>query len=431
MTRDCETMADELKLSIDTEYTRIQRRKQPLVLERSIYARQQNSITCLHDVRTPFANQRMGTYTQAGSSNNGEPFRSTLWPIIHKAISSRSQSENGYRQIKGTVTLFRLCVLIYSVTRPGTLNELKRRLFRFCLLELWLTSKCCLDRSVNVGSRFRSNLKKVHGHDGNTARLARRSDEYRASELARSILVALSASRCVRRSRQDTRSTATWRGVKISARMWWMEGRPCHSSLSRPVTRARDRHRNSLDLCSMVASECALCSVVALTVNIFGTFYLPFLGELRDKRTENLPCRDRGTKSPSSDYKSATLPLTTNQICTAQRYGGNTARLALRSDEALGVRVSVAPSRLDLGRGRNENIARQFRALVALVHLMRVICSPYGSRSSWPRTRKIVPGKRGILAKIDGRDSRENSPTSGIVQYDSHLRKSGSDPAGD
>ncbi|KAJ8877773.1 hypothetical protein PR048_022229 [Dryococelus australis] len=39
-------------------------------------------------------------------------------------------------------------------------------------------------------------------------------------------------------------------------------------------------------------------------------------------------------------------------ICTVQRYGGNTARHARRSDEALGVRVSVAriaPSLLDLG----------------------------------------------------------------------------------
>ncbi|KAJ8866337.1 hypothetical protein PR048_032180 [Dryococelus australis] len=41
-------------------------------------------------------------------------------------------------------------------------------------------------------------------------------------------------------------------------------------------------------------------------------------------------------------------------ICPVQRYDGNTAHLARRSDEALGVRVSVAriaPSPLDLGRG--------------------------------------------------------------------------------
>ncbi|KAJ8876052.1 hypothetical protein PR048_023960, partial [Dryococelus australis] len=41
-------------------------------------------------------------------------------------------------------------------------------------------------------------------------------------------------------------------------------------------------------------------------------------------------------------------------IYTVQRHDGNTARLARRSDEALGARVSVAriaPSRLDLGRG--------------------------------------------------------------------------------
>ncbi|KAJ8878611.1 hypothetical protein PR048_019192 [Dryococelus australis] len=42
-----------------------------------------------------------------------------------------------------------------------------------------------------------------------------------------------------------------------------------------------------------------------------------------------------------------------NLVCTVQRYGGNTARLARRSDEALGLRVIVAriaPSLLDLGR---------------------------------------------------------------------------------
>ncbi|KAJ8890646.1 hypothetical protein PR048_010155 [Dryococelus australis] len=44
----------------------------------------------------------------------------------------------------------------------------------------------------------------------------------------------------------------------------------------------------------------------------------------------------------------------TDLICTVQRYVRNTARLARRSNEALGVRVSVAliaPSLLDLGRG--------------------------------------------------------------------------------
>ncbi|KAJ8877026.1 hypothetical protein PR048_021478 [Dryococelus australis] len=45
-------------------------------------------------------------------------------------------------------------------------------------------------------------------------------------------------------------------------------------------------------------------------------------------------------------------------ICTVQRYDGNTVRLACRSDEALGVRVSVAriaPSLLDLGCGVSWN----------------------------------------------------------------------------
>ncbi|KAJ8897579.1 hypothetical protein PR048_002928 [Dryococelus australis] len=47
-------------------------------------------------------------------------------------------------------------------------------------------------------------------------------------------------------------------------------------------------------------------------------------------------------------------PTVTDLICTVQRHDGNIARLARRSNEALGVRVSVAriaPSFLDLGRG--------------------------------------------------------------------------------
>ncbi|KAJ8898071.1 hypothetical protein PR048_003431 [Dryococelus australis] len=47
------------------------------------------------------------------------------------------------------------------------------------------------------------------------------------------------------------------------------------------------------------------------------------------------------------------LPTVADLICTVERHDGNTARLARRSDETLGVRVSVAriaPSLLDLGR---------------------------------------------------------------------------------
>ncbi|KAJ8890253.1 hypothetical protein PR048_009761 [Dryococelus australis] len=47
-------------------------------------------------------------------------------------------------------------------------------------------------------------------------------------------------------------------------------------------------------------------------------------------------------------------PTVTDIIYTVQRHDGNTARLSCRSDEALGVRVSIAhitPSLLDLGRG--------------------------------------------------------------------------------
>ncbi|KAJ8876725.1 hypothetical protein PR048_021172 [Dryococelus australis] len=72
---------------------------------------------------------------------------------------------------------------------------------------------------------------------------------------------------------------------------------------------------------------------------------------------------------------------------------GNTARLARRSDEALGVRVSVAriaPSLLDLERAERSSIRTQGR------------------------------GKQEIPEKTP--------PTSGIVRHDAHLRKSGKWP---
>ncbi|KAJ8867882.1 hypothetical protein PR048_031687 [Dryococelus australis] len=75
-----------------------------------------------------------------------------------------------------------------------------------------------------------------------------------------------------------------------------------------------------------------------------------------------------------------------------KHYDGNTARLARRSDEALGVRVSVAriaPSLLD--------------------QLMRV---KRGESGAAPECQGGGNGR-----------SRENPPTSGIVQHDPHLQK--------
>ncbi|KAJ8869249.1 hypothetical protein PR048_030821 [Dryococelus australis] len=54
----------------------------------------------------------------------------------------------------------------------------------------------------------------------------------------------------------------------------------------------------------------------------------------------------------------ATIDAPMNLICTVQRHDGNTARLARRSEETVGVRVRVAriaPSLLDLGRAAQTN----------------------------------------------------------------------------
>ncbi|KAJ8895981.1 hypothetical protein PR048_001322 [Dryococelus australis] len=60
-------------------------------------------------------------------------------------------------------------------------------------------------------------------------------------------------------------------------------------------------------------------------------------------------------ENPELSLREKKNPTVTDLICTVQRYDGNTARLARRSDEALDVHVSVAriaPSLLlDLGRG--------------------------------------------------------------------------------
>ncbi|KAJ8865978.1 hypothetical protein PR048_033502 [Dryococelus australis] len=174
------------------------------------------------------------------------------------------------------------------------------------------------------------------------------------------------------------------------------------------------------------------------------------------------------------------------------RHGGITARLARRSDEALGVRVSVArivPSLLDLELRASAMKLRLWltfsnrslvRPLMAIVHagfqkiqLWRQtdfsgvdedLVRPFENLSSHQRTpqrdhtgdlydtigdRETVCGKmvdsicdvlRGSIIKEVGMEQRRNAklgemgeprdnpPTSGIVRRDSHMRKSGSDP---
>ncbi|KAJ8876213.1 hypothetical protein PR048_024123 [Dryococelus australis] len=91
-----------------------------------------------------------------------------------------------------------------------------------------------------------------------------------------------------------------------------------------------------------------------------------------------------------------------NKIIIAARYDGNTARLARRSDEALGVRVTVAriaPSLLDLGRS--------FRWLLTA------------------RSREPMRVNEEITESRKTGDPRDNSPTIGIVRHDPHMQKSG------
>ncbi|KAJ8869569.1 hypothetical protein PR048_028560 [Dryococelus australis] len=73
--------------------------------------------------------------------------------------------------------------------------------------------------------------------------------------------------------------------------------------------------------------------------------------------SENPGANPQGIEHGSPGWEASGLTITytagPDLICTVQRYDGNTARLARRSDEALGVRVTVAriaPSLVDLGR---------------------------------------------------------------------------------
>ncbi|KAJ8871873.1 hypothetical protein PR048_028213 [Dryococelus australis] len=169
---------------------------------------------------------------------------------------------------------------------------------------------------------------------------------------------------------------------------------------------------------------------------------------------------------------------------TQQRHGGNTARLARRSDEALGVRVSVAriaPSLLDLGRRIHPTLKLK-RPVSRSEGAVRATLTRTPSASSLLRARRAVfPSQREAvtlslhLGKIpahvhavqkngtvsirrnasslhtcvdtirhvleytfmdqrrnegvgETEDSRENLPTSGIVRHDSPILKSGNDP---
>ncbi|KAJ8897528.1 hypothetical protein PR048_002875 [Dryococelus australis] len=156
-------------------------------------------------------------------------------------------------------------------------------------------------------------------------------------------------------------------------------------------------------------------------------------------------------------------------ICTVQRHDGNTARLARRSDEALGVRVTVAriaPSLLDLGRAATylrdrstsylvyeADLASQHVASmeviddgVATAYLLHVYqvnpmpCLTYFNCTCVDRlfTSAAILGvakpKVVIEMSMEHRwyemagktgDTQENPPTNGIVRHDSHMRKSG------
>ncbi|KAJ8895474.1 hypothetical protein PR048_000807 [Dryococelus australis] len=99
-----------------------------------------------------------------------------------------------------------------------------------------------------------------------------------------------------------------------------------------------------------------------------------------------------------------------------QHYDGNSARLARRSHEALGVRVIVAltaPSFLDLGRGVPTG---------SIPLLTRRVLQTFG----WPmRVSEMSMEQR----RSEGAGyTRENPPASGIVRRDSHMRKSGKRP---
>ncbi|KAJ8874040.1 hypothetical protein PR048_024880 [Dryococelus australis] len=114
---------------------------------------------------------------------------------------------------------------------------------------------------------------------------------------------------------------------------------------------------------------------------------------------------------------SCIIALKADLICTVQDHDGNTTRHARRSDEPLGVHVSLArivPWLLGLGRVSEE---------IRVAFNIEVLRADEGeARRVWSST-----GMKG-LEKTD--DPRENPPTSGIVRHDSHMRKSGSNPAG-
>ncbi|KAJ8869180.1 hypothetical protein PR048_030750 [Dryococelus australis] len=74
------------------------------------------------------------------------------------------------------------------------------------------------------------------------------------------------------------------------------------------------------------------------------------------KRRSDTGDTNTARPAPHRSYAQGVQCFRPDLICTEKRHDGNTARLARRSDEALGVRVSVAriaPSLLDLGRSRH------------------------------------------------------------------------------
>ncbi|KAJ8874073.1 hypothetical protein PR048_024914 [Dryococelus australis] len=95
-----------------------------------------------------------------------------------------------------------------------------------------------------------------------------------------------------------------------------------------------------------------------------------------------------------------------NLICTVQRYDGNTARLARRSDEALGVRVSVAriaPSLLDLGRGVPTGVHPTLNWKQRVQQLLRIVSSAFDACSAALQhvAEHIIEDGRHVLGDLE------------------------------
>ncbi|KAJ8871264.1 hypothetical protein PR048_027571 [Dryococelus australis] len=89
-----------------------------------------------------------------------------------------------------------------------------------------------------------------------------------------------------------------------------------------------------------------------------------------------------------------------NLICTAQRYDGNIARFARRSDEALGVRVTVAriaPSLLDLASRPDESPAGKTSCLLSALSveaMKQTLKCPKSANSTVDLLKRLHPNQK-------------------------------------